>query len=99
MPNLTEMTPMQLAEERLKLSDSYSKAGEKLVSIMRLYALYYEAFRPTVKSDAALERKWELTLDGLDMMEIKMKLKTIEKKMSAISTMLNVRNNEARNQY
>jgi hypothetical protein len=92
--NLTEQTPGQLAELRLKMADEYSKAGELKVKLMRLYALYYESFRDSVKSDAALERKWELTKEGLDMMELSMKLKTIEKKMSAIKSLLDVRNNE-----
>jgi hypothetical protein len=66
---------------------------------MRLRALYYETYREEVKSDAALERKWETTNDGLELMEIREKMRSLEHKLSAIRTMLEVRNNEARNQY
>ncbi len=97
--NLTEMTPSQLAQHRLEISDYYSKAGERKVQLMRLRALYYETYREEVKSDAALERKWETTNDGLELMEIREKMRSLEHKLSAIRTMLEVRNNEARNQY
>lgn len=96
---LSLMSPSQLAEERLKISDDYSKAGELKVRLMRLRALYYESFRNDVKSDAALERKWETTKEGLDLMEVREKMRSLEHKLSAIRTMLEVRNLEARNQY
>lgn len=93
------MTPSQLAEERLKISDDYSKAGELKVKLMRLRALYYESFRESVKSDAALERKWETTKEGLDLMEVREKQRSMEHKLSAIRTLLETRNMEARNMY
>lgn len=99
MKNLTEMNPGQLANYRLEISNYYSKAGERKVELMRLRALYYESFREDVKSDAALERKWEMTNEGLELMEIREKMKSLEHKMSAIRTLLEVRNNEARNAY
>lgn len=99
MEDITKMTPSELANHRLQLANFYSKAGERKVQLMKLRALYYESFRESVKSDAALERKWELTNEGLELMEINMKLKSLEHKLSAIRTLLEVKNNEARNQY
>ena len=99
MKNLTEMTPFELANYRLEIADYYSKAGERKVQLMRSRALYYETYREEVKSDAALERKWETTNDGLELMEVREKMRSLEHKLSAIRTMLEVRNNEARNQY
>ena len=99
MKNLAEMTPIELANHRLEIADYYSKAGERKVQLMRARALYYETYREEVKSDAALERKWETTNDGLELMEVREKMRSLEHKLSAIRTMLEVRNNEARNQY
>lgn len=99
MTNLTEMTPSQLAEHRLKLADDYSKAGELKVYLLRLRAVFYQDHRNEVKSDAALERLWETTKEGMDLMELREKMKSIEHKLSAIRTLLEVRNNEMRNQY
>jgi len=97
--DLINKTPSELAELRLKIADDYSKAGEMKVKLMRLHAFYFESFREDVKSDAALERKWELTEDGLKLMEVREKMKSLEHKLSAIRTLLEVKNNEARNQY
>lgn len=92
---LVNQTPGQLAESRIIIADQYGKLGERKVELLRIRALYYESFRQDVKSDAALERKWELTNEGLELMEIKEKMKSKEFKMSAIRTLLEVKNNEA----
>jgi hypothetical protein len=97
--NLLEKSPIELAELRLKLADDYAKAGELKVALLRLRAMFYESYRPDHKSDASLERAWELTDDGLNLMELREKMKSIEHKLSAIRSLLETRNLEARNQY
>lgn len=97
--NLLELTPGQLSEELIKLADRYSKAGEIKIKLIRTHALYYQAFRADYKSDAGCERAWELTNDGLNLLEISQKLKNIEKKMSAIKSLLRTREAETNNQY
>ena len=99
MTDLINQTPGQLAEYRLVLSDTYSKAGELKVKLLRKRAEYYQENRPSHKSDASVERAWETTTEGLDLIELGMKLKSIEVKMSAIKSLLDTRNFEARNSY
>lgn len=99
MKDILEMSPSELSHHCLELSDMYAKAGELSVKLQRNYALFYESFRAEVKSDSALDRKWELTEDGLTLMELKMKMRTIKEKISAIKTLLRVAENESRNQY
>lgn len=96
---LKNQTPSQLAQSRLIIADNYGKLGERVVELMRLRALYYQSFRDSVKSDAALDRKFELTNEGLELMEVKMKQRSLEHKLSAIRTLLEVKNNEAHNQF
>ena len=98
---LTEYTPQELAQLRLLLADNYSKLGEIKVGLLRKYALYYKENRNNGdhKSDASLDRAWDLTDDGLALMELKEKMKSIEHKLSAIRTLLEVKNNEVRNNY
>lgn len=69
------------------------------MELLKARALYYQAFRPEVKSDAALERKFELTNEGIELMEIREKMKSKEYKMSAIKSMLDTKNFESRNMY
>lgn len=99
MSDLSKLQPRELAELKLKLVDDYTHAGQLKIKLMRVHALYYETYKPDHKSDASLERAWELTSEGLDYLEVCQKMKNIEKKISGIKTMLSVLDMEARNQY
>jgi len=99
MKDILDMNPSELAQHCLELSELYAKAGELSVKLQRSYALFYETHRSEVKSDSALERKFELTEDGLALMEIRMKMKTLQSKISAIKTLLRVAENENKNQW
>lgn len=62
-------------------------------------AEFYIKERDKYKSDAAVDRHWEMTPEGLEQMEIKYKMKSIEHRLSALRTMIDVANQEASNQY
>lgn len=96
---LKNQTPGQLANSRLVIADEYGKLGERKVELLKLRALYYQSFREDVKSDAALERRWESTNEGIELMTIREKMKAKEFKMSAIKSMLDTKNFEAKNTY
>ena len=93
------MQPRELAELKLQLADDYSNAGKLKIQLMRVHALYYETYRSEHKSDAGLERAWELTKEGLNYLEVCQKMKNIDKKMSGINTFLRVLENEVKNQW
>lgn len=93
------MTPDELAQERLKISDEYGKLGEELCRIKEMKSELYPILRADCKSIAEADRMWEMSADGLKEYKIKMKMSSKEKKMSAIRTLLDVRNNEIYNQY
>jgi hypothetical protein len=97
--DIIDMPPGDLAWELAKLADSYSKAGEMRIALIRKHALFFQINRPNYKSDAGLEHAFELTEEGLAYIEINQKLKNIEKKMSAIKSLLQVREGERRNQW
>ena len=96
---LKDQTPNQLANSRLVIADEYGKLGERKVELLKIRSVYYQSFREDVKSDAALERRWETTLEGMELLEIREKMKSKEFKMSAIKSMLDTKNFESRNQY
>ena|ERR1035437_6347686 len=92
-------TPGQLANIKISLVDSFSKMGEDKIILLENRAMYYETFRNTVKSDAALQRKWETTKDGIDYMKIHERMRYIELQIAAINSSLYTANKEAHNQY
>jgi hypothetical protein len=94
-----EKTPRQLAEERIGLAEEYSRYSGLLAELIKKRAEHYKAHRPNAKSDTAVEREWENTEVGVQMTIIKMKLKSIEKKLSASNTMLRLMENESKNLY
>ena len=55
--------------------------------------------REDVKSDAKADKLWSLTDEGMKENLLKIEMKGIEKKMSALKTKLDVLNMEATNHY
>lgn len=92
-------TPHQLAEERMGMAEEYSRYSGLFAEMIKLRALHFQEERPNHKSDTACERAWERTPDGIHMMTLKMKLKALEKQMSASNTMLRLMENEAKSLY
>ena len=95
----SKMTPRQLAEERLIMSDQFSKLGERLNDLKILKAQWWKTFRNDFKSDTSAEREWDLTEEGQEMDTIRLKMKAKEHKMSALRTLLEVANSEKFNHY
>jgi hypothetical protein len=92
-------TPHELAEERMGLSEQYSAYSGELAKLTRSEAEFYIANRKEYKSDTAVARAFEVTDDGVKMTTVKLKLKALEKQMSAIKTMIDVATEEARGLY
>ena len=92
-------TPMELAEERLKIAYDYAKLGERLAELKQLKAIWWEVARQDFKSDASCERAWDLLKDGQEMEQIHLKMKAKQMKSSALRTLLEVVQSELRNQF
>lgn len=92
-------TPHQIAEERIGLAEEYSRYSGQYAELIKKRAEHFKLERPNNKSDTATERAWERTDEGIRMTIIKMKLKAIEKQLSASNTMLRLLENESKNLY
>lgn len=96
---MAQKTPHQIADERMGMAEEYSRYSGLYAEMIKLRAEHYRNHRPNVKSDTACEREWEMTEKGTQMTIIKLKLKAIEKQMSASNTMLRLLENESKNLY
>jgi len=92
-------TPRQLCDEKLKLSEEYSRYSGYLINSIKEQADFFNTNRESYTSDKACERAFEASEGGIKLLTVKQKLKTIEKKMSAISSSLEVAKNEALGVY
>lgn len=98
MKGLTK-TPHELAEARIGLAEEYSRYSGELAKLIKLQAEYFVAQREFHQSDTACQRAWEANQAGVQMTIVKLKLKSIEKTMSAYATMLRLAENEAKSLY
>lgn len=99
--------PHELAEERISLAEEYSRYSGELAKLIKFQADYFNENRnkylnpdtPLFKSDTACQRSFDATAEGVQMTIVKLKLKSIEKTLSATATMLRLLENEAKNLY
>lgn len=92
-------TPHVLAEERYQMSVEYSAYSGEYAKLIHTQAEFYVSQRANFKSDTAVQREFDRTVDGIKMSVLKLKLKALEKQMSAIKTMIDVATEEARGLY
>lgn len=92
-------TPHELSEERLTLSEEYSRYAGEYAQHIKIQADFFNANREKYKSDNATQKAFDATKDGVRMAILKLKLKAIEKQMSALNTHLRLLENEAKNLY
>ena len=92
-------TPHELSDSQMELAEQYSRYSGELAKLIKTQAEYFNSNRDFHKSDTAVQRAFDVTDSGVTMTIVKMKLKALEKEMSAIKTHLRLLENEAKNLY
>lgn len=92
-------TPHQLADLRVKLGGAYAYYSDTLEGVLREKHGMYPELKERSKSEKEVDRLWMQTEQGLLEAQLKIRLKSIEKLMSSVKTLLDVLNTEARSQY
>lgn len=89
--------PHALAEEKLTISGEYERLSEQLSEIDILRPAIWIEIKKDCKSDKEADMKWDMTEMGKEEIKIRARLKWIDKRTSAISSMLRVLETEWRN--
>lgn len=92
-------TPHELANDLMLLAEQFSRYSGEYAEHIKIQADFCNAHREAYKSDTATQRAFDSTDSGVKMAVLKMKLKALEKKMSAIRTFLRHAEVEAKNLY
>lgn len=92
-------TPHQIAEERMGMAEEYSRYSGEYALLIKAEAEFWKHEKDKYKSDTATQRAFDRTEDGVKKTIIKLKLRAIEKQMSASNTMLKLLENEAHGLY
>ena len=93
------MTPGELAQNLEVKSHEFSVQTDLLIEILEKKPGIWNEMRRDFKSDTSCERAWSATENGLKEMRFKLKMKALEKTMSAIRTQLRIMESEARNLF
>jgi len=93
------MSPHELADKKFELTGEYSFFAGQLEDILVRKPAVWNAKRSDFKSDAACDRWWEATEDGINETGLRIRMKRIEKEISAINSLLRVAEGEAKNEY
>ena len=93
------LSPHSMAEYRVILSAHHSRLDELLITILSRKPTIWNTLRPNLKSDTAANRAYEATEDGLEEMKLRHQMKNITLMIGALSSMLRVKESEAKNQF
>ena len=93
------LTPHEMSDRRIELAEEYSRYSGEFANHIKLQADFFNTFRDNYKSDNATQKAFDATEAGVRMAILKLKLKSIEKTMSALNTALRLAENESKNLY
>lgn len=91
------VAPHIAVEYRTKLAGLYSFYSGQLEQVFAQKPQIWTEIRATVKSDNQADRMWEMNPNGVDENGFKLRIKSIEKMMSALKTIIDNANNERNN--
>lgn len=96
--NFYPTNPIACANDLSVLSGEYSWSCTQLENILSRKPSVWNSMRPNYKSDTACERAWEATEDGVNEAGLKLRLKSCEKMMSSLKTLIRLAEMQAHNQ-
>jgi len=89
--------PHVCADDLSILAGEYSWMCGQLEDILVTKPSYWNSKRAEVKSDTACEKAWEMTEAGINETGLRLRLKGVEKMMSALKSLLRLAEQEAKN--
>jgi len=96
---ITGLSPALVDNLRCKKVAEYEKLSMKMAELEIARAIKWPDFRKDAKSVKDAEMEWDRTEEGQEIIYLKHKLKSTEKKISALSARMRRFELEARNQY
>lgn len=91
--------PVRASEDHAVLAGEYSFLAGRWEDILKRKPSTWTAMRENFESDTACNRAFEATEDGINEMGIRLRMKSIEKMMSALKSLIRIAEGQARNEY
>jgi len=89
--------PQGCAEDRAILAGEYAFIMGQLEDILTRKSAIWNEMRRNVKSDTSADRAYEATEDGTNEQGLRLRAKSIEKMMSALSSLIQIAQGQAMN--
>ena len=86
--------PQQAVETRTQLAGLYAFYSEQLEDILMRYPATWEEIKKGKNTNTETDRAYDSTPDGLNKVGLEMRLKRIEKMMSALKSIIDNANTE-----
>ncbi len=93
------LMPAECAEYVVSLTGWYATYSGRKEILEGLSVDFFNKKRQDYKSDKACERAWDFTTEGRELVSLNLKLKKIEKMISAFKTLLRLKESEAKNLF
>ncbi len=92
-------TPRQAVDRKEQLTADYIGLNEKLKVIMKEKPRAWMEMRKLAKNGKETDMYWYASDMGMEEVQIKLSMKSIEKEISSLNSLLKTAENEARNLY
>lgn len=91
--------PKDCAEDLAILAGEYSFVCGHLEDVLKAKPSIWNATRLQTQSDKSADKAWDAIEQGINEMGLRLRMKSIEKMMSALKSLIAVAEGQARNQY
>lgn len=92
-------TPSEASDLKVRLANDFATLNDEHTKLKLFKAARWNEMRKEYKSDTATDRAFDGTKEGLRLIEIEGRMKSINKLISAASSYLRNAENEARNNF
>ncbi len=93
------LSPEKLSEYLVYLAGEYSYFTDQFTQLLIEKPAVWNELRKDLKSDKATDRAYDATEKGMQEVKLRLRLKALEKLMSALKTKIKVAENESYNHY
>lgn len=91
--------PIIASQDHARLAGEYSWNSSQLIDVLKEKSLVWNEIRIQTGSDKQADKQWDAREDGIAEMTLRLRLKSIEKMMSALKSLVRIAETEAHNGF
>lgn len=92
-------TPREAVEKKERLTAEHTKLTERMIDIVKEKGKIWLDMRAELKTDTQANRAYDASPLGIEEAQIKLRMKSIDKEISSVNSIIRNAENEAKNLY